>query len=73
MKNLIIYALCLGTAYLALGQEEKETITKDISFRNGGSNPVLQVDNINGDVLVESLRWQHHPAPGRKNHQRQNA
>jgi hypothetical protein len=23
MKNLIIYALCLGTTYLALGQEEK--------------------------------------------------
>ena len=54
MKNFIIYALCLGSAYLALGQEEKETITKDISFRNGGSNPVLQVDNINGDVVVEA-------------------
>lgn len=54
MKNLIIYALCLSTTYLALGQEEKETITKDISFRNGGSNPVLQVDNINGSVQVEA-------------------
>lgn len=54
MKNVIIYALCLCTAYLALGQEEKETINRDISFRNGGSNPVLQVDNINGSVQVEA-------------------
>jgi DUF4097 and DUF4098 domain-containing protein YvlB len=54
MKNFIVFVLCLSTAYLALGQEQKETIAKDISFRNGGSNPVLQVDNINGDVLVEA-------------------
>ena len=54
MKNLIIYAFCLGTAYLALGQEEKETITRDLSFRGGGSNQVLQIDNINGNVRVEA-------------------
>lgn len=53
MKMKLICLLLAFFRQLAVAQEDKENIVKELSFTNLGDASVLYVENINGSVTVE--------------------